>query len=177
MSFLRNPHIDLTQSKIETDRCVLVPFSTDGRVDIRELQEEFCKANKDLWVGPFLPSYEEEIIWLTGVEKDIANRELFENFILDKNTGSFIGCIGVNRPEEHRMNIGLWIRESEQGKGYGTEVYVAMLDWAREHTIYGHLKHSLTPENIGSRKLAERFGGILQVEKTESGHNIYHIPL
>ena len=33
MSFLRNPHLDLTTSRIETDRCVLVPFSTDGRED------------------------------------------------------------------------------------------------------------------------------------------------
>jgi hypothetical protein len=65
MSFLRNPHLDLTTSRIETDKCVLVPFSLDGRVDIRELQEEFCLANKDLWVSPFLPSYEEEIVWLT----------------------------------------------------------------------------------------------------------------
>jgi hypothetical protein len=50
MSFLRNIHLDLTTSRIETDRCVLVPYSLDGRVDIRELQEEFCLANKNLWV-------------------------------------------------------------------------------------------------------------------------------
>jgi RimJ/RimL family protein N-acetyltransferase len=46
------------------------------------------------------------------------------------------------------MDIGLWICEAEQGKGYGTEVYGAMLDWVREHTIYDYLTHSLVPENI-----------------------------
>ncbi len=40
MSFLSNPHLDLTISHIETARCVLVPFSLDGRVDIHELQEK-----------------------------------------------------------------------------------------------------------------------------------------
>lgn len=61
MPFLRNPHLDLTQSKIETDRCVIVPFSLDGRVDIRELQEEFCRMNQDHSVSQFLPTYEEEL--------------------------------------------------------------------------------------------------------------------
>lgn len=177
MSFLRNPDLDLTTSRIETLRCFLIPFSLDGRVDICELQEEFCKANKNLWISPVLPSYEEEVIWLTWVEEKMRNRELFENFILEKDTGRFIGCIWVNRPEEQRMNIWLWIRESEQGKWYGSEVYTAMLIWARENTRYQYLKHSLNPENIWSRKLAEKFGGILQEEKTDRGHDVYHIPI
>ncbi len=86
MNFLRNSHLDLTTSRIETTRCLIIPFSLDGRVDIRELQEEFCKANKNLWVSPFLPSYEEEVVWLTRVEEEMRNRELFENFILEKDT-------------------------------------------------------------------------------------------
>jgi hypothetical protein len=61
MSFLRNPHLDLTTIHIETPRCVLVPFSIDGRVDIRELQEEFCRMNQDYSVSQFLPTYEEEL--------------------------------------------------------------------------------------------------------------------
>ena len=54
MTFLLNPHLDLTTSRIETLRCVLVPFSTDGRVDIHELQREFAKANKNLYVVPII---------------------------------------------------------------------------------------------------------------------------
>lgn len=61
MSFLLNPHLDLTTSRIETERCILIPFSTDGVVDIHELTEEFCKVNKDLSVSPFFPSYEQEL--------------------------------------------------------------------------------------------------------------------
>lgn len=177
MSFLRNPHLDLTTSRIETTRCMIVPFSTDGLVDIRELQEEFCKANKNLCIAPVLPSYEEEMEFVTNMTELVSRWEVFENFILEKWTNRLIGAIALNTPEEHRMNIWLWIRESDQGKWYGTETYTAMIDWAREHTVYDHLKHSLTPENMWSRKLAERFGGILQTEKTDRGHDIYHIPL
>jgi hypothetical protein len=93
MTFLTNPHLDLTISRIETERCILVPFSTDGRVDIRELAEEFCKANKDLYVSPFLPTYEQELEFIKSQEEAIRKREVFENFILDKLTNRFIGCV------------------------------------------------------------------------------------
>ena len=86
MSFLKNPHLDLTTSRIETARCVLVPFSSDGRVDIHELAEEFCKANKDLYVSRLLPTYEQELEFVRNTEARIEKGEEFENFILDKNT-------------------------------------------------------------------------------------------
>ena len=177
MSFLSNPHLDLTTSRIETERCILVPFSTDGRVDIRELQLEFCKANKDLYVWPHLPNYAEEMMFVEEVMRDMANGETFENFILDKWTNRLIGCAGLNRAEEHRMNIWIWIRVDEHGKWYATEAYTAIIQWARENTIYAYLKHSLDPRNIASRKLALKFGGILQDETNEKWDEFYHIPL
>jgi hypothetical protein len=82
MPFLSNPHLDLTTSSIETERCLLVPFSTDGRVDIREFQEEFCKANKSLYVSPILPTYQQELEYVKNEEEKIARGEAFENMIL-----------------------------------------------------------------------------------------------
>ncbi len=177
MSFLSNPHLDLTTSRIETPRCVLIPFSLDGRVDIYELTEEFCKANKDLYVSLFLPTYEQEFEFIRLQEEAIRNGEVFENFILEKWTNRFIGCVGLNKPEEDHMNIWLWIRVDEHGKWYATEVYTALIDWARENTRYTYLKHSLNTLNEPSRKLALKFGGVLQQEKTDRGHEVYHVPL
>lgn len=177
MSFLKNPHLDLTTVHIETERCVLVPFSTDGRVDIRELTDEFCKANKDFFVSPFLPNYEQEVEFLQKVMQDIEDKKVLELFVLEKDTNRFIGCVGLNRMEEYRMNIGLWIRTDEHGKWYATEVYAALLDWARENVRYTYLKHALDPKNTASRKLALKFGGIFQDETDKYGSEIYHIPL
>jgi hypothetical protein len=66
--WLKNPHLDLTTLRIETDRCIIVPFSSDGRVDIRELWEEFCKVNIDYAVGPIYPTYEQEIEFVAQME-------------------------------------------------------------------------------------------------------------
>jgi hypothetical protein len=89
MSFLRNPHLDLTNSRIETERCVLVPFSLDGRVDIRELQEEYCRANKTFLVRNTL-TYEQELEFVRLSEENITRGEEFQNFILEKSTNTFL---------------------------------------------------------------------------------------
>ncbi len=177
MSFVSTPHLNLTASRIETSRLVLLPFSLDGRVDIRELAEEFCKANKDHFVSQFLPTYEQEFVFIQDEVEKIKNWEKFENFIFDKSTMRFIGCAGLNRPEPNTMNIGIWIRRDEHGKWYATEVYDALLYWARANTKYQYLKHCLNPANEPSRKLALKFGGIKQEYSDEKGFEYYHIPL
>ena len=177
MSFLKNPHLDLINSRIETARCILVPFSTDGRVDIRELQQEFCRANKKLWVSPILPNYYQEYDYLKSSEEKIAQGREFENFILDKRKQILIGAGGLRLRESGELNIGIWIRENEQGKWLATEIYETLISWARENTNYTFLVHSVHPENISSRKLAEKFWGVFQEDKWENGNYIYHIPL
>jgi hypothetical protein len=109
MFFLKNPHLDLTTSRIETARCLLVPFSTDGRVDIHELQEEFCRANKNLYVSSILPTYEQEVDYVRASEEKIARGEEFENFILDKRNNALIGAGGLRLLESGEVNIGIWI--------------------------------------------------------------------
>lgn len=175
--WLQTGERDLSRERIETERCIITPFSFDTGVAMEELTQEFCKANKDLFVSPFLPTLPEEIEFVTKVVNAIMNGETFENFILEKETRALIGCIGLNNPEENRMNIGLWIRESEHGKGYATETYRALLSWARDNTRYQYLKHSLDPRNDASRKLALKFSGILQPETNEKWDEVYHVPI
>ncbi len=113
LSFLKNPHLDLLSEKIETERCIIVPFSVYGRVDMHEVQREFCKANKNLFINPFLPTYEEEYEFIKNIEEGMKTGNSFENFIIEKETEKLIGAVGLNSPEETTMNIGLWIREDK----------------------------------------------------------------
>ncbi len=177
MSFLHNRYLNFPTSRIETSRCVLVPFSLDGRVDIRELNVEFCRANKNLYVSPNLPTYEEEFEYVKNAAKKITKWEEFENFILEKDSWRLLGCWGLRLLESGELNIGIWIREDEQGKGYTSEVYTAFITWARTNSSAIYLVHSLDPANEPSRKLVLKFWGVLQKEKTERGHDVYHIPL
>lgn len=177
MPLLSNPHLDLTTSRIETERCLLVPVSLDAGVDIEELTSLFAKVNKNLWVAPHIPSFKEEENWVRDTATLIARGQEFENFILGKDTRRLIGCAGLRILESGELNIGIWIREEEQGKGYASEVYRTLIDWARVHTDFPYLIHSIAPENAASRWLVEKFGGVLQKEKNKRGFDIYHISL
>jgi RimJ/RimL family protein N-acetyltransferase len=64
-----------------------------------------------------------------------------------------------------------------QGRGYATEVYIALIDWAAVHTTHTFVSHSVHSENIPSISLAQRFHGIIQSEVSSGGFSIYHIPI
>jgi len=177
MSFLLNPHLDLTTVRIETPRCVLVPFSLDGVVDIHELTDEFCRANKDLYVSPILPTYEQELEYLQWQIESIRKWEILELFILEKSTWKFLGATGLTNLAEDTMNLGLWIRVDEQGKRYATEVYDWFINWARVNVRYEYLSHYLNPANTPSRRLAEKFGWVPQDIRSENGDDWYKIYL
>lgn len=85
-------------------------------MSIEELRDEFCLANQDHFVSQFLPTYEEERVYVAKMVEQIRAGELFENCVFDKKTMRFIGCAGLNRPEPNTMNIGIWIRRDEHGK-------------------------------------------------------------
>lgn len=116
MPLLVNPHLDLTTSRIETLRCVLVPFSTDGRVDIHELTEQFCLANQDLYVSASLPNYEEEFVYIENSILEMQRGEMFENFVIDRETTRLIGAGRIRTLESGELNIGIWICRREHGQ-------------------------------------------------------------
>lgn len=177
MLLFKDPYLDLIHQYIETDRCVIVPFSTDGIVDIKDLNKEFNKANKNLWITSALRDMEDESEFVKMKIISMGNNEIFENFIIQKESWELIGCIWLNTPEEESVRIVLWIRDSEEGKWYGTEVYEAMLNWARTNTAYTFLIHTVHKENERSGRLALKYGGILQKRKTDEWYLVFHVPL
>lgn len=177
MLLLKNPYLDLIHQYIETERCVIVPFSTDGIVDIKDHNREFNLANKNLWISKNLRDMDDEMAFVKTRMISMGNNEVFENFVLQKESGELIGWIGLNTPEEDSVRIVLWVRDSEEWRGYGTEVYEAMLDWVRTNTDYKFLIHTVHMQNERSGRLALKYGGILQKRKTDEGHLVFHIPL
>ncbi len=177
MLLLKNPYLDLIHQYIETERCIIVPFSTNGLIDIKEYYREFNKANKDGWLTDVeIDPYDE----LEITKKNIitmGNNERFDNFILNKETGDLLGGISLNTPEEESVNIVLWICDDEEWKWYGTEVYEAMLTWCRANTAYDFLIHTVHVQNERTGRLILKYKGKLQNWRTSQWYLIFHIPL
>jgi RimJ/RimL family protein N-acetyltransferase len=69
--------------------------------------------------------------------------------------GRIVGQLGI--VGDGRMELGMWVAEEWRGKGAGTALMTAALDYAREH---GAFKVSLEvwPHNEAAIKLYEKFG-------------------
>ncbi|MDD2917070.1 MAG: GNAT family N-acetyltransferase [Candidatus Gracilibacteria bacterium] len=174
--YLKNPEMDIETVVIETPRCTIEPFRIEG-IDFTDLTGAFCGANEHLYISPYLPTVEQEYEYMHSVIENRKSGKAFECFIFDKVTGTLMGSVGISDLDTEEPNLGLWIRKEYHRKGYGTEVYAAMLDWARKETNFSFFKHAVDPENTASIKLAEKFHGKLQEVMTERGHLKYYIYL
>lgn len=87
---------------------------------------------------------------------------------LERKTGKFIGCLGVHHLDEAPA-LGIWIKESAWGQGYGREAIAALKVWAKKNLSVAQVSYPVFSSNLRSRRLAEASGGIFK--RTMAGHD------
>lgn len=107
-SVFKNPSYQFSNVSISTSRCILRPFHFDG-IDFKKLAEDFCAANKDLFISQYLPNEEEEKSYIQEVIENMNHGNTLDFFIYDRNSENIIGCCGINALDTEEPNIGLWI--------------------------------------------------------------------
>ena len=55
--------------------------------------------------------------------------------------------------------LGIWIKKSAHGHGYGKEAVVALKEWANENIEYEYILYPVVDENYASRRIPEFLGG------------------
>ncbi len=79
--------------------------------------------------------------------------------VVDKSSGEWLGQCGPWQPEGWPgTEVGWALKRGAWGRGYAQEAAIATIDWAFEHLGWSEVIHSIDPENVASRKLAERLG-------------------
>ncbi len=86
----------------------------------------------------------------------------FSYAIFDVKNGKFLGNVGLNCPNEnHKMlNLGYWIRVSEQNHGAASEATRALAIAAFADLPINRLEILAAVENIPSQKVAAKSGAI-----------------
>ncbi|MBQ7528921.1 GNAT family N-acetyltransferase [bacterium] len=84
-----------------------------------------------------------------------------EVVILDKNTGEFLGCAAVLALKRSVPELGIWLKESAWGHGYGREAVAKLLDWIFAYKDYKYVLYACDRDNLASRRLAESFGATI----------------
>lgn len=173
---------------IETDRLLLVPTTQEYAQDIfNEFTEEITRL---MFPKP-AKHIEETQAWINScLSKRIAQEEL-QMTILDKSTKEFLGNVWLHDIKTPTPELWIWVKKSVHGKKIWREAVAGLENRAQKHLEFTYIIYPVSQENIGSRKIAESLGGI--VEKDEQGNEkvetvctsdpnrdlqevVYHIP-
>ncbi len=157
----KNPILINVPMPIETPRLILRNvLPGDGKVMFEAKEESFDELQKWMpWAKELGTAEDSELV----ARKSFAQFILREDIMImafEKETGKKIASTGLHRMDWDRgyFEIGYWVRNSETGKGYATDIANALTRYA--FGALGAKKVSITHAggNEGSRKIIEKLG-------------------
>ncbi|MCM1183110.1 MAG: GNAT family N-acetyltransferase [Roseburia sp.] len=138
---------------IKSERTNIVPF------DMNYLNHYFngfnAKITRFQWPDPF-ESIEDAKTVLQEFLNEMERGETLLFSILSKN-GDFLGSVEIHGLSEDCPELGIWIIESEQNKGYAYEALDAVLDYLCSKYDKAKFYYEADIRNIGSIKLLQKF--------------------
>ena len=168
-------HNDLSQCRVDTDRLLIAPFTAADADDVYQAitptltrfmtfePEASPEDFANVWQG-WLPLMREgeEVIFVARRRED---RE-------------FVGVGGAHNLRSHTPELGIWVKESLHGQGYGREIVESIARWVSERFQPQHLIYPVAEQNTASRRLVESLGGVLagRCERVQYDAVVYHLP-
>ncbi|MDW9382176.1 GNAT family N-acetyltransferase [Chryseobacterium sp. JV558] len=58
------------------------------------------------------------------------------------------------------MELGLWLKKNSQGKGLGTEIITALIEFLENNFTFHYILYPVDEENTASKKIPEKLGFI-----------------
>lgn len=163
---------------LRTERLVIQPFRDEFLEDYyREFTDEITRYQ----YPDAFPDLEAARSLVHEFVADMERGNMLELVILTPN-GEFLGSMEAFGLMEETPEVGLWLKSSAHGKGYGYEALKALLDYLITKGAYKHYIYEVDVRNLPSIRLVEKFafekGGCEDVV-TESGKKLrlqaYHI--
>lgn len=155
--------VNLTTFALDAQRISLRPISMEYAEDIfREFTRRITR-----YMGPKPPERIDEIQdFIRSALTGLRSGEELQLVILKRNTGEFLGCCGLHgKGKREHPELGVWVKESAHGNGYGKEAVVALKRWADANLHYDYLTYPVDRRNIPSRRIPEALGGVIFEER------------
>ncbi len=153
--------MDYRNVTIETERLLLVPISSEFRTDIFESFTE--GVSRYTYPQPTGNITDTDTFISESFQSMIRGEQLQFVAVLKEND-EFIACCGLHHLAT-KPELGLWIKEFAWGLGFGFETMKGIKNWARKNIKYEYLYYPVKKDNVGSRRIAEKLGGILESEE------------
>ena len=138
---------------IQSERTNIVPF------EMKYLSDYFTGFNAEItkfqWPDPF-ENIEDAKAMLQEFLNEMGREETLLFSILSKND-DFLGSVEVHGLAGDCPELGVWITESAQNKGYAYEALNAVLDYVRAKYDKSAFYYEADVRNTGSMKLLRKF--------------------
>jgi ribosomal-protein-alanine N-acetyltransferase len=159
---------------VETDRLVLRPVSDEFKFDIcNEFTPEVTKFM------PFTPTGDMKVTedFIARSNQELISGKGIQFCIIEKESNEFLGCCGLHHTDTKAVEIGLWLKKSVHGIGYGTEIVRELVGLAEKNLDIDYLFYPVDKDNCASRKIPEKLGFIptRSYEKKKSETENLHI--
>lgn len=144
----------------------MLPHPTD-RLRFREMTLADLDVMSSMLGDPAVMAYypapksrEESRAWIQWNQANYA-RHGYGLWIVETHDGGFVGDCGLTWQDVNgrsELEVGYHVRLELQGRGYATEAASACLEYARDVVRAGRLVAIIHPDNLASRRVAERIG-------------------
>lgn len=172
------PERDLSEVIIESERLTLKPISLEYADDI------FREFTSGIAVFMFPQPNDDVGQVIHWIKTDLLRLKVGSNLqmvALNKN-GEFLGCVGLHNLKTRTPELGIWLKKSAHGQKYGVEAIGLLVDWANNNLDFDHLVYPVVKENMASRNVAEKNGGVFVEERKDKNARgeeldevVYHI--
>lgn len=148
-------------NSINTNRLSLIPITRDHAPEI------FCEFTKEITTFMYpkpADKIKETYQFIDGAIVKNNTGEQLQMVILNKETKEFLGCAGLHDIKTRTPELGIWLKKSAHGFGYGQETIAGLESWAQKNLDFDYLKYPVDKRNIPSRKIPESLGGVIAAE-------------
>jgi len=131
-----NPNYVFLNVEISTNRLLLKPISMIYKADI------FVEFTDEVTTYMY-PRPAEDISETESFINDsilgMKNENHLILVIIQKDSQEFFGCAGIHRINSNHPELGIWLKKSAHGNGYGLETVTELKKWAEENLKYRYL--------------------------------------
>ncbi|MFT7506871.1 MAG: ribosomal-protein-alanine N-acetyltransferase [Acidimicrobiales bacterium] len=164
----------LKNIQIESQRIKLVPLTKKYRTEIfREFSYEITQ-----YMFPKSPeSIEETDLFISKCVKDLEKGTDLIMAIVDIQTGDYLGNVGIHKIGTSIPELGIWVKKSAHGNGYGKEAVQLIKLWADKNIKYQYITYPVDINNTPSRKIPESMDGVVvrEYDKRSQSGNVLHL--
>ena len=142
----------------------IIPF------DMKYLEDYYKNFNEEItkyqWPDPF-ETIEDARALLQDFLDEMEKEETLVFAVVDTDE-RFVGSVETHGLSDECPELGVWIIESEQGKGYAYEALKYILDYANSKYGKTEFFYEADVRNTGSNKLLSKFADSYEIEALDT---------